>query len=198
MIANRKERLDRLSSLQLAGDIDEDAMEILDIINSHPHFLTTSSCGGRIQLIELWEVGDKKTSNIVAKWHSPPDLDDFMGSITSWKGKGMLYLMMQSPIFHVEAETLAHAVSLRNLGQKYGFKYSTIRSVKLDRHTGKPVKITVELLSSECIHTPLGENGIVNADLHFLGFLYERSVRQLDRVKVKLTILKNGLDTMLK
>ena len=160
--------------------------------------MTTSSCGGRIQLIELREVGDKKTSDIVAKWHSPPDPEEFMGTITLWKGKGMLYLMMQSPIFHVEAQTLAHAVALRNLGQEYGFKYSTIRSVKLHRLTGEPAKITVELLTSECIHTPLGEKGIVKADLRFLGFLYERTVRQLDRVKGRLTILKKGLETMQK
>ena len=104
--------------------------------------------------------------------------------------------MMQSPIFHVEAETLPQAIALRNLGQANGFKYSTIRSVKLDRLTGEPVKITVELLASECIHTPLGEKGVMKADREYLDFLYERTVQPLLRTKRKLMELKEGLGTL--
>ena len=196
MIANREKRLARLRSLQLAGEVDRDVIEILEMINFHSHYLTTSSCSGRIQLIELREVGDKKSSNVVAKWHRPPTPDDFISSVSSWKGQGLLYLMMQSPIFHVETETLPQAIALRNLGQANGFKYSTIRSVKLDRLTGEQVKVIVELLASECIHAPLGENGIVKADRNYLDFLYERAFHQLLRAKRKLAELKKGLGTL--
>ena len=193
MIANREERLARLDESIQEGKVDEEAIPILQLINNQPKYLTTSSCSGRIQLIALQEVGGKKDSRVVAKWHAPPQTEDFISNLTAWKDTGILYLMVQSPIFHVEAEDIKSAVWLRNLSQAQGFKYSTIRSVKLDRATGEPVKITVEILSSENLHTPLGENSEIKADPDYIEFLLGRAIHHFIRGKEKLKKLKEGL-----
>jgi len=123
----------------------------------------------------------------------PPLQEEFISSLAAWKDKGTLYLMVQSPIFHVEAMDMASAVKLRNLAQAHGFKYSTIRSIKLDRATHEPVKITVEILSSENLHAPLGENGEIKADSDYIEFLLERAIHHFNRAWDNLNKLKEGL-----
>ncbi|MDP6156634.1 MAG: hypothetical protein QF682_10970 [Candidatus Thermoplasmatota archaeon] len=193
MIANREERLVRLDESIQEGKVDPEAIPILNLINSNSKYLTTSSCSGRIQLISLREVGGKKDSRIVAKWHSPVKGEDFGSALTSWKDNGSLYLMAQSPIFHVEADDLMSAITLRNLAQANGFKYSTIRSIKLNRANGEPVKITVEILSSENLHTPLGENAEIIANSDYIEFLRSRANHHFSRGKMKLRRLEKGL-----
>ena len=138
-------------------------------------------------------MGGKKDSSVVAKWHSPPITEEFFSILSGWKDNGTLYLMVQSPIFHVEAENIKSAVSLRNLAQASGFKYSTIRSLKLDRATSEPVKITVEILSSENLHTPLGTDGEIRAGRDYIEFVLLRAVHHFNRGSEKLVKLKKGL-----
>jgi len=114
-------------------------------------------------------------------------------TLSSWTGKGALYVMLQSPIFHVEAVDMESAVKLRNLAQEHGSKYSTIRSVKLDRNTKEPVKITVEILGSDMLHVPLGENGTIHTDPRYVDFLFERITHHFIRSMRKLDLLKKGL-----
>lgn len=193
MISNREERLARLDESIREGKVDPEAIPILELINNGRDYLTTSSCSGRIQLIALKEVGDKKESRVVAKWHSPPLPDEFISFLASWKENGTLYLMVQSPIFHIEASDMKSAVRLRNLAQAHGFKYSTIRSIKLDRATGEPVKITVEILSSENLHAPLGVNGKIKANPDYIEFLFGRAIHHFNRGRHKLNKLEKGL-----
>ena len=207
MIKNRDERLGDLLSRIESGEVDDDVLVVLERLNSNACYMTTSSCSGRIQLIELPSIGNKKESVVLAKWHRAPSLEVFFGVIDGWSSMrrendgtddtcntcNVLYLMAQSPIFHVEADTLRSAVRLRNMAQECGFKYSTLRSVKLDRGTGEPIKITVELLSGEAMHVPLGENGEIICGRDYLKFVFERAVMHLERANKKLGELEDGL-----
>ncbi len=193
MIANRIKRLTDLQALIDTGSVDKGVIEILELINSHPEYLTTSSCSGRIQLLELPDIGEKRDSNVIAKWHDLPLQKEFGEMISSWSGTGALYVMLQSPIFHIEAIDLESAVKLRNLAQEYGFKYSTIRSIKLDKQTKQPIKITVEILASDVLHVPLGESGTIHTDSRYIDFLFERITHHFLRSQRKLDLLKKGL-----
>ena len=41
----------------------------MNIINKSDDYYTSSSCSGRIVLIELPEIGDKKEAKFLGKWH---------------------------------------------------------------------------------------------------------------------------------
>ena len=196
MIANREERSRALRKLIAAGKVDVGVIEILRMINSCPEYMTTSSCSGRIQFLELPEIGEKIGSRVFEKWHVLPSKEEFAETLSSWTGTGTLYVMLQSPIFHVEAVDVESAVKLRNMGQEHGFKYSTIRSVKLDKQTKEPVKITVEILGSDMLHVPLGENGTIHTDSRYVDFLFERITHHFTRSMRKLDQLEKGLSEL--
>ena len=51
----------------LSGKVDEEIVRLLEIINSSEDFFTTSSCSGRIVLIDVPENGDKKRAKVLKK-----------------------------------------------------------------------------------------------------------------------------------
>jgi len=55
------------------GRVDEDVVGLLEAINAHPDYFTTSSCSGRIQLAEARILNVRAGFRSVAKWHLPPE-----------------------------------------------------------------------------------------------------------------------------
>ncbi|MGA1822518.1 MAG: tRNA-wybutosine modification methyltransferase TYW3 [Thermoplasmatota archaeon] len=148
-----------LASLKKAvdeGRVDEDIIPLLFTINSHPQWMTTSSCSGRIQLIAPPTAGDKVGSEVLGKWHGVAGSEEVLKSLGGWSGEGELHLLVQPLLLHIRCRDLPSAVGIRNIGQEAGLKFSSIRSIRLDRN-GDPVEwgITVEILGTERAEIPL-------------------------------------------
>jgi len=61
-----------LKSLNEACDqekVDEGALPLLSIINKIDGLYTSSSCAGRIVLLEIPHIGDKKGARFLGVWH---------------------------------------------------------------------------------------------------------------------------------
>jgi tRNA wybutosine-synthesizing protein 3 len=179
------------------GKVVQDWDEILDllrIINSSEKYYTTSSCAGRLQLIALPKLGDKLMSVVVAKWHQPIKMSDLKRALDKWDGKHMLFLMMQSPVVHVVCHDLDCASRLRNLADGAGFKYSTIRSIHTsETDHGPEQSITIEILSTERMDMPIGNDGKLFVSDEHLQFLLDLSMQALDRARTKLARLEETL-----
>lgn len=197
--------------------IDARVIPILNIINTHKNYYSTSSCSGRILLLALSSPGAKDESIILDKWHNKIKLEELKVSISTWEDYRYLYFFAQSPIFHVIARNLKAAVILRNLGDSSGFKYSSIRSIRPIKHV-KPgrqlnssenedidteltnssdARITVELSSTERLNVPLGQNRRIYPDDNYLGLLVELANRSIVEAHGKLEKLKVILEKQL-
>lgn len=77
------------------GEIDEKIREIIDIINHHPHYYTTSSCSGRVY---LWQGSGKKNETEWLKVNHG-DIDDNFLKIESQKG--LIWLRVEPLILHI-------------------------------------------------------------------------------------------------
>jgi len=146
-------RATTLASLNKAvaeGRVDIDVIPLLSSINQHPYWATTSSCSGRIQLLAPPVTGDKVGSRVLGKWHRPVESAEVMDAISSWDGQGELHLLVQPLLLHIRCRDLRSAARIRNMGQESGMKFSSIRSIRLNRD-GEPIPwgITVELLGTE-------------------------------------------------
>lgn len=148
-MASLKEALDE-------GRVDADVIPLLSSINIRPQWITTSSCSGRIQLIAPPSAGDKVGSVVLGKWHGTVGIEEVLRSLGKWDGTGELHLMVQPLLLHIRCLDLPSAVRIRNTGQEAGLKFSSIRSIRLDRD-GNPINwgITVELLGTERAEIPL-------------------------------------------
>ncbi len=131
--------------------VDEDIISLLEKINSLDNYFTTSSCSGRISVMEMPHFGDKLNSVWLGKWHREVTVGEVLDAIGR-HSKGQLWFLVRSPILHVSAKTMEDAVRLLNLAIGLGFKYSNIKSVS---HK----KLLVEIRSTERMDVPLGEDG---------------------------------------
>ncbi len=154
---NKKDRMVSLDQKVCEGEVDEAILPIVEAINSHPEYFTTSSCAGRIVLLQIPGLGDKEEAAFLAKWHRNVEIEDVKGALSNLGDEGLTFLLAQSPIIHVRCKNMKSAVELRNLAVESGLKYSTLKSLTLNSRE-EPVKIVVEILSSENIHVPIHDS----------------------------------------
>ena len=157
--------------------VDKGIERILDIINKSDDYYTSSSCAGRIVLIELPEIGDKRGAKFLGKWHRRIDQSEV--ELAAKKAKtGLLWLLAQSPILHVAAETNSSADKLLKTAISCGFKNSGLKSI-----IGKTI---VEVCSTERLDAPIGKNGALFCDEEYLCLLVDISNEVIDRANHKL------------
>ena len=123
------------------GSYDEDIVELLQKINSHPEYKTTSSCSGRIALIDCQ---NKAKSSWLFKSHEPVDAEDILKIANSLKET--VWFMQEPLIIHVACDSVDAAHALLETAQNTGLKHSGIISLK--NHV-------VELRSHERVEVPL-------------------------------------------
>jgi tRNA wybutosine-synthesizing protein 3 len=178
-------RMESLDNKICEGEVDEEILPIVKGINSNTDYFTTSSCAGRIVLLEIPKLGDKENAQFLGKWHDKVTQSEVLAAFSKAEENTTIFLLAQSPIIHVRCKTLKSAVKLRNLAVESGLKYSTIKSLTLSSKN-EPIKMVVEILSSENIHAPIARNKKLLADEDYMGFLVEYANQALQRAREKL------------
>lgn len=179
------EKLEEALRLEL---VDKDVIPLLEKINSREEYFTTSSCSGRIAVMQMPDFGDKVNARWLGKWHREVGLEEVLEAVRKHDG-GMLWLMVHSPILHVASKTLEDAVRLLNVGVLSGFKNSSIKSIS---HK----KLVVEIHSTERLDIPLGEDGELWVGEDYLARAVEMANRQLRRAKGKLKKLEENVENL--
>ena len=179
----QKERaMDGLRKALAEDKVDLDIIALLDKINALDNYFTTSSCSGRISVMEMPHFGDKVNSIWLGKWHREVTVEEVLEAIGRYK-TGQLWFLVRSPILHVAARTMEDAVRLLNLSIGLGFKYSNIKSVS---HK----KLLVEIRSTERMDVPLGEDGELWVSEEYVGRIVDLANAQVRRFKGKLKRLE--------
>jgi len=167
----------------LAGmEVDEDIIPLLEKINTLDNYFTTSSCSGRVSVMEMPHFGDKVNSRWLGKWHREVSVEEVLEAI-GMHSTGQLWFLVRSPILHVASKTMDDAVRLLNLAVGLGFKYSNIKSVS---HK----KLLVEIRSTERMDAPLGEDGELWVGEEYIKRIVGIANAQVRRFKAKLKRLE--------
>lgn len=189
-IQGKKSAIIKLKKAQKEKKIDLGILSMLNLINKSENYYTTSSCFGRIVLLEIPQIGDKKQAKFIGKWHSTVSTDEI---ISAAKGAqiGQIWLLSQSSIIHIIAKTSDAADRILKTAIKCGFKNSGIKSF------GK--KIVVEICSTERLDVPIGKDGDIFCNKNHLDLLVEISNEIIKKSTKKLQkfeeILKKYLET---
>ncbi len=182
----KEKALKALEKAYCEKKIDDGVSLILKQINALNGFYTSSSCAGRIVLLQIPTIGDKHGACFLGIWHRTIEANEVLVSAAQ-ATTGLLWLLAQSPIIHIGAETLTQANSMVKTAISSGFKNSAVKS------TGK--KIIIELASTERLDAPIGRDGLLFCEKQYLDLLVEisneiikRSQEKLDRLTKKLGI----------
>jgi tRNA wybutosine-synthesizing protein 3 len=176
--------LKSLDKACMTKKVDEGILPILNLINGIDGFYTSSSCAGRIVLLEIPKIGDKRGALFLGIWHRPITAEELLDAAKQAK-TGLLWLLAQSPILHVGAADLTLADTMVKTAVSCGFKNSALKS------TGK--KIVLEIGSTERLDAPIGKDGrLFCENEHLLLFIeianevMTRSVEKLVRFEKTL------------
>ena len=179
--------LEKLNQAKIRGEVDEDIIDLLDMINSIPFIYTTSSCSGRIMLIDVPFNQKKDASNRIAKWHRPVDFDSVWRIISSYDPMGTLWFKQESFIVALAVPSIEWASYLIRLARLFGFKESGIRSINLNaKH------VFLDISGTEKLHVPisLSTKGLI-ITREYGEFLVEIANKLLLRTKNKLDLLRS-------
>ncbi len=184
----KEKALNSLEKAKSENKVDGGIKAILDIINGSDDYYTSSSCAGRIVLIELPQLGDKKGAEFLGKWHRKIEPDEIGGAAKKAK-TGMLWLLAQSPILHIGANTHDASDNLLKTAISCGFKNSGAKS------TGR--KIIVEICSTERLDSPIGKDGKLFCNEEYLNLLVNIANEIMDRSSLKLHRFEEKLEKYL-
>lgn len=187
----KKEFLDAkekaLSSLEKActeKKADKEILPILSLINDSEECYTSSSCAGRIVLLEIPKIGDKKKARFLGKWHRIIEPNELETAAKKAKN-GLLWLIAQSPIIHIVTDTGEMADKIVKTAIASGFKNSGMKSI------GR--KIVVEVCSTERLDAPIGRDGILFCEKEYSQLLTDISNEVVKKAMDKLLRFENKL-----
>lgn len=183
----KKKALNQLKEAKENNEVDEAILPLLDVINSHEDYYTTSSCSGRITLFH--EIGDKKENGWVGKWHRQTTLDELKSALSRSPNKGVVWFKYEAPIIHVAARSMDKARDFMQVTREVGYKRVGLQGMKKGR-------FVMEIFDTGHINCPIVDSNqfLVNAMyLHYLvkfaNMKLERGLQKLNRLETRLSEL---------
>jgi len=148
------------------GGVDEPIQELIDLINMHPDYVTTSSCSGRVAIFAERDSAKKQTGMWLLASHEPVDFDAMSHAMPRDKsvpdGVSTVWFKFEPVILHIQCRSVDAARALLNTAIGAGMKNSGIMLGK---------KIMVAVRCSLKIECPIGYGGqrmVDDAYLHML------------------------------
>ncbi|MFP4111531.1 MAG: tRNA wybutosine-synthesizing 3 family protein [Candidatus Woesearchaeota archaeon] len=181
----KKDVLRKLSSIDKSkkGSVDSDILDLINLINSKKDYYTTSSCSGRIMLIDKG-AGRKDLSKWLLSSHFPIETKDFLEvfsddylSSEEFK-KAEVWFMEEPAILHVCARDIDSAKVFLELVREISFKRSGIISMSR--------RIIIEILDTEKMETLVTKKGKLYVDPEYADILVKEANNKLKRTKDKL------------
>jgi len=176
--------MEALKKAMKSKEVDRKAIPIIDKLNSTDEFFTTSSCSGRIVIIELPSIGNKIDARFLGKWDDKIKIQDIENALKNAE-KGEIWMLAQPPIFHVSAADIDAASKLVKVAKQSGFKNSSIRSI------GR--KVAVEISSTEEMDVPLGMDGKLLCNEKYLSLLISIANEITEKAETKLSMLEKNI-----
>jgi tRNA wybutosine-synthesizing protein 3 len=111
--------MQKLSRATKAGEVDEPVVGLLGTINALPDCFTSSSCWGRIMLIDF--AGQKGVSKFIARWHRTVSPEEVMKALETARGE-QVWLRAEPFILHISCRDMKAAEKIIKIKNKAGIK----------------------------------------------------------------------------
>ncbi|MEM4035899.1 MAG: hypothetical protein QXU97_04735 [Fervidicoccaceae archaeon] len=124
----KRKSLERIAEDSEVGYLDERVTPLLRKINERPGLYTTSSCSGRVVVIDAPAPWVRGEGGVVFKKHDELEVEE-LRRLLATEPAHIYWLNAAGPIIHVMARSLEDARDLLEAARRAGFKHSGIVSV---------------------------------------------------------------------
>ncbi len=152
----RRRAVGRLLDHASRGLVDNDIKDFLITLNIGRECLfTTSSCSGRIAVIEGEDIFNKKNARILAAWHDPSEcmrhVCHTLEESSPKNSREMVWVSLQPPILHIATHSLETAKKVIACGDRAGFNRACMRPYKPGGyHIELAVSDKLTILGGDC------------------------------------------------
>lgn len=171
------------------GLVDEQMIGVCREIAATTDFFTSSSCAGRILLLDVVREGVKKDSFFHRKWHREVFFDEVLEGVKA-KTKGTVWLRAEPFIFHIGCRDLAAARKVLLLKDLAGVRRGGIC-------VAKEGKFIVELTGTQYLCVPVKEGERILVDEKYLkelvSFVNRRLKANFERLEKFRSLAKEVL-----
>lgn len=165
--------------------IDKDIKKLVELINSMPDYYTTSSCSGRISLIEISESGRKNETKWLLVKHAKVDFEEIEDALKKISRK-TIWLLEESMILHICCCNLEAAKKMLKICRGAGLKRAGI--ITFGR------KIMIEAFGTEKLETIVAEKGTVIVSDDYLKVLIREANKKHANNLKKIEKLYNKIN----
>lgn len=182
--------------LSRKGSIDEPIRPLVELLNANQYYYTTSTCSGRISLIEkpYDNAAAKKGGNFLLNSHQEIEFPSFNELIRVHAEKNdsntCLWLKFEPYIMHIQCYDLERAHILLNAANRSGCRNSGIT-------LGKRDKFLVAIRSTSSMEVPLHSGPRFTLDENYLRFVCDECNRRLRENLLKLDGFKDDIEHVL-
>ncbi|GAB6023333.1 tRNA methyltransferase tyw3 [Chamberlinius hualienensis] len=155
------------SDNSIKGSVDKLICGLIDYINSLKQFATTSSCSGRIIVVQQSFGIDESCKKQGCKWlytsHEVVDEADLINSLLSAEISNAVF-KFEPFVLHVQCETVEDARKVHSCAIASGFRNSGIS-------ISKKGKIIAAVRSTHGLEVPLSDEKTLLVSHEYIGFL---------------------------
>ncbi|XP_077580313.1 tRNA wybutosine-synthesizing protein 3 homolog [Stigmatopora nigra] len=162
-----KKRCLSKADLSKKASVDEDIVHLVSLLNSHKDYFTTSSCSGRITVMDAAPercIVPKKDLSWLFVSHRKCKFEDVTAALD--KSCGNAVLKFEPFVLHVRCRRLDDAQFLLSAAVQSGFRNSGIT-------LGKTGKIMMAVRCTHGLEVPLSKQGSVLVSQEYIQFLIE-------------------------
>ena len=170
-----KQKLNCLSAVDLSrkGSVDTPVVDLVQFINSQRNYFTTSSCSGRIIVVDNDDDGAIKKKG--CKWilTSHEQVDKLAVAVCLKDIEGNAVFKFEPFILHVQCRTLSDAQLLLGCGVSSGLRNSGIS-------VGNKGKCITAIRSTHSLEVPLSCNGNVLVSSDYIAYLVDIANKKME------------------
>uniref|UniRef100_A0A3P9K3N4 tRNA wybutosine-synthesizing protein 3 homolog n=1 Tax=Oryzias latipes TaxID=8090 RepID=A0A3P9K3N4_ORYLA len=156
------------------GSVDERARHVVCLLNSQERFFTTSSCSGRIVLMDGPPEGgvvQKKDCRWLFISHDPCRSEDLVSALSRSSGEAVL--KFEAFVLHVKCHRLEDAQLLHSVAVNSGFRNSGLT-------VSRSGKIIMAVRSTHGLEVPLSHGGKLLVGEEYVHFLTQKANQKME------------------
>jgi tRNA wybutosine-synthesizing protein 3 len=167
-----------------AGKVDERIAPLVEFLFSKPNYFTTSSCSGRLLLIQLDEKESKKPKAFFAKWHEIPKFKEVWKKLNE-KSLQNLWFKQEPFVLVIGTNNLENAKKIMKICRNNGVKKVGIMSVEEG-------KFLVEIMGSHYLSFLIKEKSKILVDEALFRKEFETACKKLKASRKTLERLEES------
>ncbi|PIN99045.1 MAG: hypothetical protein COT90_01375 [Candidatus Diapherotrites archaeon CG10_big_fil_rev_8_21_14_0_10_31_34] len=153
---------------------DKQMISLCSYIAETKNYFTSSSCSGRIVLLDLAKDGNKKEAAFHSKWHRKVKLKELITEIKRKQNEEELWFKLDSFILHLGTNSLENAKKILKITRKTGIRRAGIM-------VAEEGKFIIELIGTQTMSFPVKIKGKILLEEEYLKKTLEKANQKLEK-----------------